>query len=225
MAAEFDELYRDAVSLIAHDLRGAASALALRADVLVDVLPPRDREAFKSLSTELLDIDHTLQLMQRVLGTSGSASEHTLGDPHWWHMTTRLSANVLPRGSRQVAECESFEVTSREASLFTHAWLAACKGLASCSEAVAQPIHARLELRSRGETDSRPSLELAASATFTRPTAAGELQKLEARLGKSRWLRYANRIARKHHATMTWWTRNDATFVWKCSMRSGAQRM
>lgn len=218
MAAEFDELYRDAVSLITHDLRGAASALALRADVLANVLTPRDREAFKSLSAELLEIDNTLHFMQNVHATRAAVSERRVGGGHWWHITTRLSANVLPRGSRQVAQCDTIEITSREASLFTHAWLAACKGLTGCSEAAAKPIHATLDFRSRSAPGIRPYVELSASAKFATLTAVEQLDEIEASLWQSRWLQYAKRIARKNHASLSWWSRIDATFVWKCAM-------
>jgi len=218
MAAEFDELYRDAISLITHDLRGAASALALRADVLAEVLSARDRDAFKSLSAELLEIDNTLHLIQSVHATHATVSERRVGGNQWWHITTRLSAHVLPRGSRQVAQCDTIEITSREGSLFTHAWLAACKGLVGCTEIAAQPIQATLDFRSCSVTGKKPHVELAASAKFATPTAVGQLEIIEASLRQSRWLRYANRIARKNQATLSWWSRRDATFVWKCTM-------
>ena len=228
MAAAFDELYRDAVSLITHDLRGAASALALRADVLAGVLSQRDRDALKSLSNELLEIDNTLQLMQNVHTTRSTVSrstgqrstfaERTVKGSHWWQMTTRLSASVLPRGSRQNAQCDPIEITPHQASLFTYTWLSACKALASCTENAAHPIQTTLEFRSQSAAGDKPSMALSASAKFATLTAAEQLEQIEANLAQSRWLKYANRIARKNRAALSWWSRNETTFEWKCAM-------
>lgn len=211
MNAETDELNADALSLANHDLRGVASALALRAEVLSGVLSPRDLDAFKSLSKELLGIGNALQLLQGARFESAQAMGNRMGAEDWWGIASRLSANALPRGSRQTADVARVILELQEAALLTHAWRVACKGIAAAVEGRA--VHIALKLAAHTEHTQRTFVlsACATSAAFSRDT---QLSATALALSNSRWARYAKRRAKENRATLNWWSINDSSLVW-----------
>ena len=213
MSAETDELDRDAAALMAHDLRGVASALSLRAAVLANILSPSDREAFKSLSAELLELDIAMQVSRHPRTRHAAGQEIRISGERWWHAASRLASTALPRKSRQNATIGDAELTLREASILTHVWQAACKDLADAASGSAVQIELRL-IPCAGVA----GVELWARVADNASDSGGPISMRDSKVVASRWYRYAKRRAKEDRATLVWWHQTDIGLVWSCKL-------
>src|SRR5262245_22876102 len=92
------ELARHALSSVAHELGGIASALDLRAGVIAGTVSAQDAAALRALVEELRFATRSVRLVRGPdgSGTLDPAKRQSLSD--WWRLTSRFVSNVLPRG-------------------------------------------------------------------------------------------------------------------------------
>lgn len=205
-AQEAAELYRDSFGVLAHDLGGIASALALRADAVATLAA--DADALRALSEQIRDANRTVRMLKGPTRSSALAPLRAVAVDDWWRLTYRLTMAVLPRGVRVDTRFTSAELSNADASVLTHIWLASCKDL------VARGLHTPSTLLISVDTahDAGDTTLLLAEA------APQEWLVPDTSRAGSRWHRYAARLARLQEATLAWWNQRDnGSLAWSCA--------
>jgi hypothetical protein len=202
------ELHRDVFTVLAHDLGGIASSLALRADALAAVLPGADHAALSALAEEVRDINRVLRLIRGPQGTDALAPGRNMPVAQWWRFVARLTNAILPRGAVVHATLEAAPLSPLQASTLSHLWLAACKDLTW--RGLQPPCDISLTVTPRDEPGE--------GATLVAELPAGRWPAPRASRSASRWFRYSARLARLNGAELQWWTVEGDAARWLCSI-------
>ena len=206
LSNESSELVSDALSALAHELGGIASALDLRAAALSKTIPGKDLAALQELVEQLRVATRTVRFVR---GTDGSGSldpgrMQTLTD--WWKFTDRFTSVVLPRGVLVDARFPDAQLNAEQASGLTWIWLAACKELSEGG--VATPC--TITLRGGAAGNGNRGVSLTAEVDSGRlPSGNG---------GTSRWARFAGQVARNSGITATSWAHDGSVTRWRCAL-------
>lgn len=205
-----EELQRDALGVIAHDLGSVTAALALRADVLAQVIPVTDTAALQSLADDLRDQGRLARLIRGPVGSDALSPMRQLPLDHWWRVVAHTTAAVLPRGVVVNATLEPAVLAPTQAHLYTILWLAACKALAQ--EGVSAPC--TIELASAGRRGGDVPGITASCSRSAFPVRTR-------RRGRGRWQRYAEHAAEEGGITLGWWIADGDWRIWSCAGGAG----
>ena len=202
------ELHRDVFTVLAHDLGGIASSLALRADALAVVLPSADHAALCALAEEVRNINRVLRLIRGPQGSEALAPARNMPVAQWWRFVSRLTNAILPRGAVVHATLEAAPLSPLQASTLSHLWLAACKELSR--RGVQPPCRISLTVTPRDEPGE--------GVTLLAELPADSWPAQSASRSASRWFRYSARLARLNGAELQWWAVERDAARWLCSM-------
>lgn len=214
LSAEAAELNRDLLSSLAHELGGIASALDLRAAAMARTLPDQD-------TTALRDIAEEVRLATRAARFARGADGFGMLNPmrrqsleEWWRLTSRFTGAVLPRGVQVEPQFAPVQMTAAQGSALTWIWLAGCKEIAE--RGVTTP--AKLILKGGAE---RSGVNGSADPGSDVVTLVAELDRdhvTDLDGAKSRWSRYAARMARESGVKPPSWTFDEDIARWRVSV-------
>jgi hypothetical protein len=206
-SAELSELHDDVFSVVVHELGGLSSALALRADALRGVLPDADARALRSLAEQARDLSRLLRLLRGPVGEGMLAPSREVSLDSWWKLIAPLAAHALPRGVRLHS---TFQVSSMPpgcATALTYLLLLAVRDLPP------QLIrhHDGITVRIQHDADDHVTCALDVSLMSDDPDPP---------MRRTRWTRYATRLARREQIALEWWTQRGPTWCWSCTFQS-----
>lgn len=204
LSVEAAELNRDVLSSLAHELGGIASALDLRAAAMSRTIPDQETSALRDIAEEVRLATRAARFARGSdgFGILNPMRRQSLDD--WWKITCRFTGSVLPRGVHVEPHFSEAQLTADEASATTWIWLAACKDIAE--RGLTTP--ARISLKgSRGSGDAGGGVTLLAEVDRQNiPSLNGE---------KSRWQRYAARIAKGAGVKSPSWEVDGEVVRWR----------
>lgn len=206
VTAEATELSHDVLSALAHELGGIASALDLRAAAMARTISEQDFAALREIAEQVRMATKAARLA-RGSDTSGMLNpmrRQSLTD--WWKLTSRFTGAVLPRGVTVESQFSDGQLTAGQAATLTWIWLAACKEMDE--RGLSTP--ARLSLV--GGSADNDSLELKATLEAKKLTLTEKY--------RSRWSRYAARLAKDVGCPAPTWKRNGSTVTWRFVFKS-----
>lgn len=203
---EASELASDALSALAHELGGIASALDLRAAAMSKTIPEQDLAALRELVEQVRIATRTVRFVR---GTEGAGSLNpgrlqTLAD--WWKFTDRFTSVVLPRGVQVDARLHDAHLNGVQASGLSWVWLAACKELSE--RGIAAPC--TITLRAGPAGNGSRKVLLAAEVDAGRFTPGNGVP--------SRWARFAAKVARDSGISPTSWEQDASVMRWQCTI-------
>ena len=198
------ELARDALSSVAHELGGIATALDLRASVISGAVSAQDVAVLRSLVEELKFATRAVRLVRGPdgSGTLNPARRQSLAD--WWRLTSRFVSNVLPRGVSVDAGIEDGTLDAEQASALTWFLLSACKELAVRGIRTPSSVAVRVVTSDGGPT---MALEID-SGTLS---SDGDESR--------RWTRYANELAAQRDMSPPRWEQDGSRVRWTCTFK------
>jgi hypothetical protein len=124
----------------------------------------------------------------------------------WWKITGRFTAAALPRGAYVESHFSPAQLTAEQASAMTWIWLAACKDIVD--RGLTTP--AQIVLRGTGGSGDGGGVTLVAElAGQSKPALNGT---------KSRWERYAARIAKDAGVKAPTWESDNDTVRWRLTI-------
>lgn len=199
------ELARHALSSVAHELGGIATALDLRAGVISGTVSEQDKAALRGLVEELRSATRAVRLVR---GPDGSgmldpSKRQSLAD--WWRLTSRFVSSVLPRGVSITASVDDGSLDAEEASALTWLLLAACKELAV--RGIRTPSSVAVRLVTNDGEGTTVALEMD-SGTLS----SGDDES-------ARWSRYAALLAAQRDMSPPRWEQDGSRFRWTCTAK------
>lgn len=199
------ELARHALSSVAHELGGIASALDLRAGVISGTVSAQDVAALRALVEELRFATRAVRLVRGPdgSGTLDPAKRQSLAD--WWRLTSRFVSNVLPRGVSVDARVEEGVLDAEQASALTWLLLAACKELAV--RGIITPSSVALRVVTTDGNGTTLVLEID-SGTLS----SGDDES-------ARWSRYAANLAAQRDMSPPRWEQDGSRVRWTCTAK------
>lgn len=202
--AEATELARHALSSVAHELGGIATALDLRASVLSGA-SAQDVAALRTLVEELKSATRSIRLVR---GPDGSgmlnpAKRQSLAD--WWRLASRFVSTVLPRGVSVEARVGEGALDAEQASALTWLVLAGCKELAV--RGIRTPSSVAVLVMTRDGDGPTVALEID-SGTLT---SGGD--------ESGRWSRYASELAAQLDMSPPRWEQDGSSVRWTCTSK------
>jgi hypothetical protein len=204
LSVEAAELNRDLLSSLAHELGGIASALDLRAAAMSRTIPDEETSALRDIAEEVRVATRAARLARGSdgFGMLNPMRRQSLDD--WWKVACRFTGTVLPRGVHVEPHFSQAQLTAEEASAMTWIWLAACKDIVE--RGLTTP--ARIVLRgSAGSGDVGAGVSLLAEI---------DRQSVASPDGtKTRWERYAARIAKDAGVKAPSWELDNETVRWR----------
>lgn len=203
LSVEAAELNRDVLSSLAHELGGIASALDLRAAAISRTIPDQETSALRDIAEEVRLATRAARFARGSdgFGILNPMRRQSLED--WWKVTCRFTATVLPRGVHVEPHFSEAQLTAGEASAMTWIWLAACKDIVE--KGLTTP--ARIVLRGSGGGGEVGGATLLAELDRQ---SAPSLNGI-----KSRWERYAARIAKGAGVKAPSWELTNETVRWR----------
>ena len=206
---------RAGITVATHDLVGIASAMELRLDVIEQLLETRDRDALRSLATQLRDATRTLRLLRGPDADDTFAPVRSIAITEWWRLAGRLGSSALPRGSKLVAELGDASIRFRDASGLTQLWMLACQGLQS-EGTPPYTVTVRCELVAADARQVRVLAEVCAAdwRAASKPTSGTTGKTM------SKWERASRKLGRALGANVAWWAQDDAVARWSCTLPS-----
>ena len=199
------ELARDALSSVAHELGGIATALDLRASVISGSISAQDVAALRALVEELKAATRSVRLVRGPdgSGTLDPAKRRSLDD--WWRLTSRFVSTVLPRGVSVDAKVDDGNLDAEQASALTWLLLAACKELA------VRGIRTPSSVAVRVETSDGDGTTVALEVDSGTLTSGGD--------GSGRWARYVTELAAQRDMSPPRWEQDGSRVRWTCTVK------
>lgn len=199
------ELASHALSSVAHELGGIATALDLRAGVMSGTGSEQDVTALRALVEELRFVTRAVRLIRGPdgSGTLDPAKRQSLAD--WWRLTSRFVSNVLPRGISVEARVDEGTLDAGQASALTWLLLAACKELAV--RGILTPSSVAVRVMTRDGDGTTLALE----------TDSGTLTSGSDESG--RWTRYAMELAAQRDMSPPRWEQDGSRVRWTCTLK------
>lgn len=207
LSAESAELNRDVLSSLAHELGGIASALDLRAAAMSRTIPDQETAALRDIAEEVRLATRAARFARGSdgFGILNPMRRQSLDD--WWKITCRFTASVLPRGVHVEAHFSEGQLTAAEASAMTWIWLAACKDIVE--RGVGTPARILLRGNAGSGEAGRGATLIAELDRQSVPSPNGE---------KSRWERYAARLAKGAGVKAPSWEVDGESVRWRFSI-------
>ena len=199
------ELARDALSSVAHELGGIATALDLRASVISGAVSAQDVAALRALVEELKFATRAVRLVR---GSEGSgalnpAKRQSLAD--WWRLSSRFVSTVLPRGVSVDARVDEGTLDAEQASALTWLLLAACKELAV--RGIRTPSSVAVRVKTNDGDGPTVALEIDSGTLTSGGDDAG------------RWARYAMELAAQRDMSPPRWEQDGSRVRWTCTFK------
>lgn len=208
LSLETAELSADVCAALTHELGGVAGALDLRASALATVLPPHDVLALTTLADEVRMVTRGLRLVRGMPASDALLPMRLHSVDEWWTLASRFTTFVLPRGVIVEARFEKAQLANTQSAVATWLWLAAAKELVALG--VSAPCTIVLQGRPWQEGSDHLTLGATLEAVHTRGSRRSA--------ARSRWVRYATRLAESYAAELSPWRQSGRSLAWSCTV-------
>lgn len=207
LSVEAAELNRDVLSSLAHELGGIASALDLRAAAMSHTIPDQETAPLRDIAEEVRLATRAARFARGSdgFGMLNPMRRQSLDD--WWKITHRFTAAVLPRGVHVEPHFSPAQLTAAQASAMTWIWLAACKDIVERGLATPAQIVLRGDAGIGGAAGGVTLLAEVDAQNVPSPNGT-----------KSRWVRYAARLAKDAGLKAPSWELGNDTVQWRLTI-------